>query len=182
MDAAVEDVCMIFSQKKRLIATHRSGSRPQAERRILMAAAIEAGASYVDIDLHSEIKYTESLVALARKHGCRVIVSFHDHQSTPESLELKSIIRRCLGAGADIVKIACRVLRARDNARLMGLLDSEVPLVIVGMGRLGRITRIMGPFMGSLFSYASPGPGSETAPGQIDLETLQELMEAGNFV
>jgi len=147
-----------------------------------MAAAIEAGASYIDIDLHSEIEYRQSLVRLARKHGCRVIISFHDQQGTPARFELKGIVRRCLDAGAEIVKIACRVLRVQDNAKLIGLLDSEVPMVVAGMGRAGRITRIVGPLLGSLFSYASLERGAETASGQIDLETLQELMEACNGV
>jgi 3-dehydroquinate dehydratase-1 len=71
----------------------------------------------------------------------------------------------------------------RDNARLLGLLDLGVPLVVVGMGRLGRLTRIAAPLLGSLFTYASLGAGRETADGQLDAASLERiLLELGEKV
>jgi 3-dehydroquinate dehydratase-1 len=65
---------------------------------------------------------------------------------------------------------------ARDNARLLGLLDSHSKIVVVGMGEKGRITRITAPLLGSPFAFASLSKGKETATGQIDKKTLETLL------
>jgi 3-dehydroquinate dehydratase-1 len=68
------------------------------------------------------------------------------------------------------------VLNDADNARLLGLLDDARKIVVVGMGELGRITRIAASLLGSPFTFASQGLGKETARGQIDHETLRTLL------
>ena len=81
--------------------------------------------------------------------------------------------------GADIAKIACKVHSERDNIRLLGLLDREKSggeLVVVGMGEQGRITRIVAPFLGSPFTYASLAEGKETAVGQVSKNKLENIM------
>jgi 3-dehydroquinate dehydratase-1 len=45
------------------------------------------------------------------------------------------------------------------------------------MGNLGKITRIASLLLGADFTYASIDDSKKTAPGQIDLKKLKEILE-----
>ncbi len=170
------DVGTLFSRHKRLIATCRPGGLPDDARKERLLAAIAAHAAYVDVELESKGPYREEIIAEARKRGCRVIVSFHDHEKTPDRQTLSAIVAESFRRGADIVKIACAVQSERDNARLLGLLDDSRGIVVIGMGKMGRITRVVAPLLGSPFTFASLTEGRETAEGQMDKAALGSLM------
>jgi len=172
------EVARLFSGKARLVATCRRGRLPESRRLALLRAAIAAGAAYVDIEIGAGAGYKKALVRAARAAGCSVIISHHDFRKTPPREELLALVNRCFGSGADIAKIACRVRSPRDNARLLGLLDDERKLIVVGIGKRGVLTRIAGPLAGGVFSFASPGTGRETARGQIPYRTLDALIKA----
>lgn len=173
-------VAAIFSRHPLLIATCRPGTMPEAKRRRLLLAAVRAGAAFVDLELDAETRFRDRLVRAARGRKARVIVSHHDFRKTPPRAELEAIVGRAFEIGADVAKIACRVNDARDSARLLGLLDFDKPLVVIGMGKKGRLTRIAAPLLGSLWTYASLGRGRETADGQLDAASLERhLLELG---
>jgi len=176
MPISREDIKRIFSQHSRLVATCRPGSMDKKRRRELLLAAIESGARFVDIEVEADDDYKTSILAKARSKGCQMIISYHNFFKTPEQKELEKIIDGCFESGADIAKIACLVNSDRDNARLLGLLQEKRPLVVIGMGERGKISRIVAPFLGSLFTYASLGTGKETAPGQMDYKKLKEIV------
>ena len=180
METDKTDIKKIFSSHPRLIATCRPGKRSSQERLDLLHSAIEAGAAYVDIEVEAEGKYKDYLISRARSSGCQVIISYHNFQKTPQKSELEHIIEWCFTAGADIAKIACMVQHKNETARLLGLLNDERPLIVLGMGKLGRITRIAAPLLGSPFTYASPGKGRETAAGQLDRKTLEKMIRIIN--
>jgi 3-dehydroquinate dehydratase-1 len=48
----------------------------------------------------------------------------------------------------------------------------------MGMGEAGRHTRAVAPVYGSRLGYAPVDPADATAPGQYDLATLAELVDA----
>lgn len=173
----------IFSQKAMLIATFRPGKADDAMRMEALICAIDAGAAYVDIEVESSDAFRKVVVEKARELGCRVIVSYHDYKRTPPPEELRQIVEWCFECGADIAKIACASGSQRDNARLLGLLDSDRSIIVTGMGDAGKITRIAAPLLGAPFTYASAETGKETAPGQLDTKTLKRLLEeAGEAV
>ena len=174
---SLDDVGTLFASHKRLIATCAPGGLPDDARKARLLAAVGAGAAYVDVELEAKEPYREEIIAEAGKHGCRVIISFHDHEKTPDQQTLSSIVADSFRKGADIAKIACAVRSERDNARLLGLLDDSRKIVVIGMGKKGRITRVVAPLMGSPFTFASLIEGRETAKGQIDEAALKSLME-----
>jgi 3-dehydroquinate dehydratase I len=170
------EVGRLFSAHPKLIATCRPGPFPDDHRRDLLLAAIDAGAAYVDVEVDSEKTYRDAILTRARTRGCRVIVSFHDYERTPDRAVLEAVLSECFEKGADIAKIACKVESVKENARLLGLLDAEGKVVVVAMGGLGRIIRVVAPLLGSPFTFASLRPGKETADGQIDRATLERLI------
>lgn len=176
MRADEEGVRRIFSSHPNLIATCRPGRFSDARRLALLRAAVSAGAAFVDIEVGARASYKRTLLLEARRARCRVMVSHHDLEGTPPREDLEDLVDRCFTSGADIAKIACRVRSSKDNARLLGLLDDDRALVVVGLGREGRMTRIAAPLAGSLFSFASRTKGRETAGGQIPYKDLDELI------
>lgn len=169
-----EKIKEIFSLPKTLVATYR---QRQNEVEILKAA-IEAGASWVDVEVEMDDHHKEEIVTFAKERGCKVIVSFHDYERTPVEAELEHVINWCFDSGADIAKVACKVNSNQDNARLLGLLDDERRILLVGMGAQGRVTRVLAPWLGSPFTFVAKEKGKETAEGQLSLEEMLKLMEA----
>ncbi len=183
------EIRKIFSAKISLIATCRprisdggkKGKLPmkisEEERKALLISAIESGAKYVDIEVENKNGFNSEIVKAARKTGCQVIVSFHDYEKTPPQAELERILDWCFESGAGIAKIACKVESKAECARLLGLLDSNRKLVVIGMGKIGRLVRIAAPLLGSQFTYASAGKGKETAQGQIEAKEMERILK-----
>ena len=187
MNVSIEDVRRIFSNHARLIATFMpvssdGMSRRTADadtRRKFLIAAIESGAKYVDVEIQADGDFRKEIVERAKSKNCKVIISFHDFNATPEKEKLVEIAALCFNEGADIAKIACKVNAERDNRRLLGLLNNEDyhgRTVVIGMGNKGRITRVMAPLLGSPFTFASVLKGKETAEGQIEKDMLHKVM------
>jgi 3-dehydroquinate dehydratase-1 len=176
----MDQIVDIFSLKKQLIATCRSTKENKNAREEILKTAITSGAKYVDIEIESDKYFKESIIKVARKNNCTVIISYHNFDLTPPNEELLDIVEKCFTSGADIAKIACMVNNVGDNARLLGILDTERPLVSIGMGEMGKITRIIAPFLGSVFTFASPNNEKLTAPGQINQQDMEYITELIN--
>jgi len=177
MTLSEAEIRTIFSQPLRLVATCRPGFHDDEKRKWLLLSAIEGGSSFVDIELESTPSFKQDIVKAAESTGCRAIVSFHDFTGTPDREDLRHIVEQCFQSGADVAKVACLVRQDRDNVRLLALLDDSRQIIVTGMGEKGRITRILAPLLGSPFTYASVESGLETAPGQMDLNTVSDWME-----
>ncbi len=176
LSPSLDDVREIFNMPARLIATMRPGRHTDEQRLMVLAAAVKAGAAYVDIEMESSTILREGVLAQARRDGCKVIVSYHNDRETPDMKTLAHIADECFAAGADIAKIACRANSEADAARMLSLLDGERPIIAIGMGKAGRVTRVAAPLLGSPFTYASQGAGDETAEGQIEAGLLAKII------
>ena len=177
INPSMDDVKAIFSTHNNLIATCRPGTLDEKTRKKILISSIEYGAAFVDIEVESNDEYKKDIINKAKYYGCKVIMSFHNEEKTPNKIELEHIITCCFKSGADIAKIACKVCSNKDNARLLGLLDSDYPLIVIGMGDRGKITRIFAPMLGSLFTFASIKHGGKTGNGQLDAYTIQKLTQ-----
>lgn len=176
-----EQIRTLFSTEGKKIATFRPGGASEEIRVDSLVTAISAGADYVDIEVESSYNLRGRILEAARKHKSTVIVSYHNDNEVPDQAALNKIMERCFECGADIAKIACLVRTGLECARILSLYNStygsEGKLVAVGMGERGKITRVAAPLLGAPFTYASPVPGRNTAPGQIDYRTLKDLLE-----
>ncbi len=171
-----EGIRKIFSSGKKLVATYHAGEESEQTRAAALKLAIESGAAYVDIPIESGNGFKKEIIEVAKSNACTVIISYHNHEKTPETSKLLEIIDSGFGQGADIVKIACMVNVPEDNDRLLSLLDGKRRLIVIGMGEIGKSTRVDAVRRGAEFTFASLKEGKETAPGQIDTETLERMM------
>jgi len=171
-----EEIRRVFSLRKKTIATCRPGKIREEERVEMLKIAIESGATYVDIEYEASPEYKNDLIDYAHKHQCDVIISYHNVDKTPELDELETIVHDCYAQGADLAKIATHVNVNRDNSKILSLYKAPGRLVAIGMGDLGRISRIVAPFLGAEFTYASLNEGEATAPGQISYDRLNQFI------
>lgn len=172
-----DDITSLFSAKGKTIATYRPSEDLAESTRIgALLLAIRSGAAYVDIEVETGDIFKSEILKAARKHGCRVITSYHDFVKTPVMRELEQILNWCLESSPDIAKIACQVNSIEDNARLLSVYSLNKNVISIGMGELGKITRIAAPLLGAPFTYAAIDTSRKTAPGQIDTVTLKKII------
>jgi 3-dehydroquinate dehydratase type I len=174
----VNEVKKIFSDnKKKLIATYRPGKISEDKRKNFLITAINAGAAYVDVEFDAEYGFKKEIKSIALRNNCELIVSYHNYEHTPSCEQLKIIVNQCFDMGADIAKIACMIQKPEDNTSILSVYEPGKRIVSVGMGELGKISRIAAPFLGAEFTLASSSEEAATAPGQISYNKLIAIIE-----
>jgi 3-dehydroquinate dehydratase/shikimate dehydrogenase len=107
-----------------------------------------------------------------------LILSIHDFQGRPADLS-----RRLLAASSEpaaaVVKVAYRARSLNDSLELLDLPRQLArPVIALGMGEFGVVTRLLAPKFGGFLTFAALRPSSATAPGQ---PTLSELVQTYRF-
>ncbi|MCK5760924.1 MAG: type I 3-dehydroquinate dehydratase [Candidatus Delongbacteria bacterium] len=171
-----EDIKRIFSSGANLIATCREGKYNNDERKNIISKAIEFGAKYVDVELTCDLSVKDQVINVAKKSDCKVIISYHNHDKCPNKEHMKNIINRCFDSKADIAKIVAKVNTSQDIMNIMSLYDTDKEIIALGMGELGRITRVAAPFFGAPFTYAYPKGMRRTAHGQFSEEKMRDII------
>jgi 3-dehydroquinate dehydratase type I len=168
------------STKIPLIATNKlpsengsfAGTQTQCWQTLVNAA--ENGFQYVDLDL-STIEL-EKRVANLKELGVKTIVSFHNFDDTFSSQEMQDILSKEINSGADVCKIVGTAKQVQDNLTVLDFVSenaSKNRLVCFCMGEQGRISRLLSPVFGAFFTFATLEQGSETAPGQININEMR---------
>jgi 3-dehydroquinate dehydratase I len=171
----------LIKSAKKAIATFRPGQFDLKTRMHALITSIQSGASMIDLEIDAPADYSRELMKQARSVNCEVIISHHDFILTPSKVSLENILKECYSKGADIAKITCQVKSEGDNARLLSLYSKPGRKVILGMGDLGRITRVASLYLGAEFSFAAPDKGKTTATGQLSFKELQAIQNILNL-
>lgn len=136
------------------------------------------------IDIEIDAKINRQVIALAKK--ITVIVSEHDFEKTPATNKLQKLVDNADFLGADIIKLATMAKSSADVARLMAFTSAtKKNLVTIAMGDSGKVSRVIAPLFGSLFTYGFVT--KSVAPGQIPVKELIEEMrkyypEFGSYI
>ena len=174
-----EEIDRLSMQSMEWIAACRPGSLTERERTVMLAASIRAGATYVDIEYEAEPDYRRTLSDLAKRCCCKIIISYHNFETTPDIEVLNQIICHSKEMGADYVKLAVTANTPAHCARIMSLYEYHDNLIAFAMGEAGRITRIAAPLLGAQFTFASIDETHKTAPAQM---TAQEMETVYNII
>jgi 3-dehydroquinate dehydratase type I len=168
-----------------LIATNRPFSErgsfdgSEADRLKDLVGAVEDGFSYVDLELR--ISSLSNTIDTFRKKGARIILSHHDFFHTPSTSRLESTKTELEKYRPDLCKIVTTARSSDDNLTVLNLLNKNrqtaTPLVSFAMGDAGVWSRVMAPYYGAAFTYASLGRGLETAPGQPAVSDLRRIYQ-----
>ncbi len=163
-----------------IIATVRSkeegGKFIPDEQRLKIFEAVAGISDIIDVELTSE-KINRKVVEIAKDEGKLSLVSYHDFDKTPDEDFIQSVIDRAVSLGADIVKFAFKVNSYEDVSRILCISgkNRDKKVVAIGMGELGKITRVAGFFFGSVLTYTYIG--KSFAPGQIEARKLIEELK-----
>lgn len=171
-----EDIKKVFADRTPLIATCRPDKTGDEKQLKILTKAIQAGANFVDIEIEAKPEQREAIIETAKKHNCKVIISYHNFKKTPGLRDLFKIADECYKLGADIAKLAVWSKSKADNAKLLSLYSIDKPIVALAMGEEGKTTRIMAPFLGAEFTFAAMDDGNTTAPGQIGYSKMKKLI------
>ena len=151
------------------------GRLSAADRSSLLESHLDM-AQLMDVELRSAMEM-QGVIAKAKARRVQVIGSYHDFLATPNDDVLKGAVESGLMFKFDAVKIATTLQSADDLARLVRLLAGEkrIPLSVMGMGVLGRVSRITLARCGSILNYGYIGESN--APGQWPARRLKELLK-----
>ena len=140
-------------------------------------------AEFITIELRAKKKYREDLIERAKEIGVKVIIAYHDFNSTPERKEIMRILDGERDSRADIAKVAFMANDYKDVLDLMQVLVDKVdegfgiPIIALSMGKLGRISRVLAPLLGSYLTFASVEKGRESAEGQLTVNELRKILK-----
>jgi 3-dehydroquinate dehydratase type I len=159
------------------IATDKASRTETAHRKLLTAAA-KSGFEYIDVELSTH--QLESLIKELKALGAKPIVSFHKFDGSLSTSELTSILEKEISSGAEVCKIVTTAKHMEDNLtalNFMSTASSKTKLVCFCMGELGKVSRLLSPFFGGFFTFASLERGSETAAGQMTIQEMKATYE-----
>jgi 3-dehydroquinate dehydratase type I len=165
-----------------LIATNRQfsqgGYRAQEEIdrvQVLMTAA-KIGFQYIDIELTTvNIKST---VQKIKEYGSDLIISFHDFNGTPDGFQMEKYVKAEIETEAKVCKLITTANSIEDNIKCMLLthkMSRDINIVCFAMGSKGGLSRILSPFFGGFFTFASLESSLKTASGQMSITDLKEF-------
>ncbi len=161
---------------------------PEEKRIIPLLEAVRQEVAYVDFELKADQRLRKRLLAATSLSSTRLVLSWHNFETTPPQAELDAVLAQMIesgaGAGSDstdkvIGKIvttahnwedALRVLRLQEQAKA-----ANFPLSCFCMGEAGRITRLATLYLGGYMTYACLNDAQATASGQLSLGQLQKL-------
>lgn len=146
--------------KPLLLVSH---SKPE-----LYAEAMKSKPAYIDVD------YKNRKHIPARRGKTKLIISYHNYEKTPQNL--LPIYKKMRALKPDIIKFSTKITKVEDIARIFSLIpkaeEDKQPIITLGMGKKGKITRILAPLLGNYLYYAPLAKKDATAPGQLTYKEL----------
>jgi shikimate dehydrogenase/3-dehydroquinate dehydratase type I len=186
---ALIEKCRVGRRPIKVLVTYRrKGSSAiwemseERQRLALLKEAVRLDAEYVDMEVDTPEVLRNELLALVRDLGSktRVIVSHHDFHGTPSLASLKDIVHECIQTGIGIVKIVTYAKSPADNLTVLSLIPyvrkKKKEVIAFCMGEQGRLSRIAAPLLGACLSYVSLTRGAESAPGQLTVDEMEQIM------
>jgi 3-dehydroquinate dehydratase type I len=149
-----------------------TGSEPERVAELL--GAVDLGAGIVDIEL---LTPDREAVVKSIKGKAQCLLSYHNLIATPSPRALRDIVNGQLAAGADICKVVTTARDVGDNITVLQIIR-DFPgkkIVAFAMGAAGQLSRVLSPLAGGYFTYASAGPGRESAAGQLTVDELKTI-------
>ncbi|MDC4918869.1 type I 3-dehydroquinate dehydratase [Acinetobacter baumannii] len=135
---------------------------------------------WLDVEMFRDQKVVSEIVQKAHQKKVLVVMSNHDFQKTPNQDEIEKRLLKQDQMGADVLKIAVIPKSKQDvftlmNATLKVSQQTTKPLLTMSMGQLGTISRVATANMGGSYSFGMIGQAS--APGQIDVTKLKQILQ-----
>lgn len=178
---------LIGASKKPVIAVCRGPMEKgnfrgtEKERISALLEAVHFGAAFVDCGIETKPLSMKKIKTRCEGFGAKLIISKHFWKSTPDLAGLETTIKKAKKLGAAIVKIATTIKRWEDNVILFEFTTRAQTrgdrVIVVGMGRRGKISRLGCPLLGGFLTYVALNENSKTAQGQWTIKELKSKIK-----
>ncbi len=138
-------------------------------------------ADIIDVEMGHQDGNAKAAIEHIHASGKKALASFHRFDGMMSERDMVGELERMDESGADMLKIAVMpqteedVLSVFSAARRMKK-RTDKPLVLIGMGRAGILTRVAGGGFGGDMTFAAGEKAS--APGQIGVADMRRILEA----
>lgn len=137
-------------------------------------------ADLLDVEYGHEGLDTETLLPAGKKAGIPILMSYHRFEGPIPLAEMIGIYERMKALGADVLKIASMPKTPKDTANILLSAATvreaypDTPVIAIGMGGPGQLTRVAGCEMGAPLTFASGETAS--APGQLSAKDAKAVL------
>lgn len=140
---------------------------------------IDLKPNYIDLEFSIEKQKLSSLIDKCHESGVKIILSYHNFEKTDSIEQLINLVNEMMSYHCDVIKVITMAKEKEDNFIAFKLLEfinsKKFKSLVFCMGKNGLISRIMGPYLGNFFTFASIG--AATAPGQLSITDLKAIYE-----
>lgn len=167
-DTQITDI--IEGTEKPVVATCRLSEKANALH--LLSIAAKAGAAYIDMEVDAPAHESKYIQRLCSENGVRLIRSYHNFETTPDTEFLSQVMARCFRYGADIAKIATFSSAEGDSGKLEPLYSQARRGTLMAFVMNEPLSRVDSLRKGAPFCYAAMDSREPSAPGQIPVAEL----------
>lgn len=182
----------LFQSKKALMATCRNYRLTHKESKKRLTWAIigtrsrkNNGARFLDLDYDAPEEYRSELIDIAKKAGFKIILSYHNFETTESFERLLEVHNQAIADGADFVKIVTTANTIQECARVIKLYDhksvEQNRVIAFSLGEFGQFTRVLAHYHGAPFIYCTLDEASATAPGQLTISEAQRILSKKSY-
>ena len=132
----------------------------------------------IDVELFAYTEEIGCIMKQAHQQGMQTVMSYHNFQSTLETLHVYA--ERMVSVGAQVIKFALMPSTNDDVLSVLQLTKElterypQLPRITMSMGQLGQMTRTCGHVFGNCLTFGTLGQAS--APGQVEVAVLKQLV------
>jgi len=166
------------------------------ERSLITLRSICDGGKY-DFSLEEKIRFFKKLISdkncycdlelnetnekiINNFPASNLVLSYHDYSEEINFFNLETIINKSNSINSAFLKIAININHYTDFNILSNLIKlSRKPVIFAGMGKLGKISRILYKHLGSVGTYAgledNPTATGQLFPKEIELYNIRSI-------
>jgi len=187
-EKALKEFLTEFQNKASFILTLRAASeggkceKEAYERWQILEELAPFGATLIDLEY--QLCFKGNLKRIIKKSTLfpeKILFSYHNFEGTPSLKELQTLLKKAKGEGIRWFKIATLTSSFDEAFQLLTLIPFGKTLglkvIAFGMGREGRLSRVLNLLLGSPFTYCFPDEAEAIAPGQLSLSEAKRLYE-----
>ena len=137
---------------------------------------------YIDTEASNSEAYIHEVILAKNASQTGLILSYHNFEKTPDSYELKTLLKTMDKQSPDVIKLALTAEHTSDVTRAASVIlpfstATDKSIVLTMMQKEGTIVRAVPEVFGGSITFAAPDEAS--APGQLspsEIKTIRELL------
>ncbi len=167
----------LLQSKAQSIVTYRTQSNDIFTLQQLKKC-IDYGANYIDIDIEMSPDYIFEIQNYIKGKSTQLLISAHQKEDTKNQwLNLLKALNKAQSYQADMLKVAFFMNKKEDFLFFNYLYKKFPNIIAIGMGKYGKMSRLLALKMGAKWVYSSLSKKQETAKGQWDYTMFKRISE-----